>query len=269
MGRWIKVRTIELTLTSSIKIPLEFDNVLPELLYDKSLDKIKEVILYQGNRKKRLDELFGVDVDGTADEASDCKIIINGKLDRIKYIGNKMSCGVIIANGDVDLHAGAMMSGGHLIINGNAESYLGREMTGGLIEVMGSVREFCASSYVGEWRGMNGGKIIIDANAGKQLADCMLNGYIHIKGNCDILPGVHMAGGFIQIDGDVESWPGGQMKKGTIVVTGHIKDMLQGFKRKERVCNPLINGKYFYGKYDLYLGDIGANGNGQLWVKVR
>ncbi len=263
------MRTIRLSLKRQVKIPLEFDNVLPELLYDKSMDKLNDVIVYQGNRKKKLNEFFDVEVEGSADKPCDCKVIINGELGRIKYIGNEMSCGIIIANGDVDLHAGAMMSGGHLIINGNAESYLGREMTGGLIEVNGSVREFCGSSYVGEWRGMNGGTIIIEENAGKQLADCMLNGYIHIKGNCDILPGVHMAGGFIQIDGDVESWPGGQMKKGVIVVNGHIKDMLQGFKRKERVCNPLINNRYFFGRYDLYIGDIGANGKGQLWVKVR
>ena len=262
------MRTIELTLNETIKIPLEFDNVLPELFHDKSLDKIEDCIIYQGNRTKKLKEFFDVEVEGTAEEPSDCRIIINGKLDRIKYIANKMSCGTIIANGDVDLHAGSMMSGGHLIINGNAESYLGREMTGGLIEVKGCVREFCGSSYVGEWRGMNGGTIIVEEDAGKQLADCMLNGHIHIKGNCDILPGVHMAGGFIQIDGDVESWPGGQMKKGIIVVNGHIKDMLQGFKRKERICNPLINNRYFFGKYDLYIGDIGANGKGQLWVKV-
>ncbi|MDO5825047.1 MAG: formylmethanofuran dehydrogenase subunit C [Methanosphaera sp. rholeuAM130] len=263
------MRTIEITMKESVKIPLEFDNVLPELLYDKSIDEIEDTLLYQGNRQKKLSEFFKIDIRGSCEDASDCKLVINGKLDRIKYIANKMSCGMIIANGDVDLHAGSMMSGGHLIVNGNAESYLGREMTGGLIEVKGSVREFCGSSYVGEWRGMNGGSIIIEADAGKQLADCMLKGHIHVKGNCDILPGVHMAGGFIQIDGDVESWPGGQMKKGTIVVNGHIKDMLQGFKLKEIVHTPLINGRYFFGRYKLYIGDIGANGKGQLWVKIR
>ena len=263
-----KMKTIELNLTKTIKIPLEFDNILPELLYDKDIDQISESIVYQGNRKRHLGDFFRINVKGSCEEATECRIIINGKLDRIKYIANNMSCGVIIANGNVDLHAGAMMSGGHLIVNGNAESYLGREMTGGLIEVKGSVCEFCGSSYVGEWRGMNGGTIIIEGNAGKQLADCMLKGFIHIKGNCDILPGVHMAGGFIRIDGDVESWPGGQMKKGTILVNGKIKDMLQGFKRREIVCNPLINDQYFFGRYELYIGDIGANGKGRLWVKL-
>jgi formylmethanofuran dehydrogenase subunit C len=263
------MKIVEITLTKTVKIPLEFDNVLPELLYDKSIEEIGYTIIYQGNKEKKLGEFFEINVEGSCDEACDCKLIINGNLDRIKYIGNKMSCGSIIANGNVDLHAGSMMSGGRLVINGNAESYLGREMTGGLIKVNGSVREFCGSSYVGEWRGMNGGTIIVEADAGKQLADCMMKGHIHIKGNCDILPGVHMAGGFIQIDGDVESWPGGQMKKGTIVVNGHIKDMLQGFKLQEIIHNPLINNRYFIGRYKLYIGDIGANGKGHLWVKIR
>ena len=53
------------------------------------MDKIEDCIIYQGNRTKKLKEFFDVKVEGTAEGPSDCRIIINGKLDRIKYIANK------------------------------------------------------------------------------------------------------------------------------------------------------------------------------------
>ena len=250
------------------QIPLEFDNVLPELLFDKTVDEINETIIYVGNNQEQLYDYFDVSIEGETTDAALCKIIIDGDLSRVKYIGNMMSTGTIIANGDVDLHVGAFMSGGYILVNGNAESYAGREMTGGFLEITGNVKEFCGSSYTGEWRGMNGGKILVHGNAGKQIADCMLNGEIHIKGNCDILAGVHMSGGLIVIDGDVKQWPAGQMKKGTMIIKGKVDELLQGFKYEESILHPLINGKYYYGKYRLYSGDHGSRGKGHLWIKV-
>lgn len=261
------MKTIKLKLKESVKVALEFDNVLPELLYDKNIKQISDTIIYQGNQEKSLSELFEIDASGDAKNPDDCKIILDGDLHRIKYIGNNMTAGTIIANGDVDLHVAAMMSGGHIIVNGDAESYAGREMTGGLLEIRGNVKEFCGSSYVGEWRGMNGGTIIIEGNCGKQLADCMLSGNIYIKGNCDILAGVHMSGGYIEIEGDVADWPGGQMKKGIIVIKGKTGEILQGFEYQESIYHPLINGRYHVGEYDLYVGDSTVRGKGQLWIK--
>ena len=263
----ISMKIINLKLKESVKVALEFDNVLPELLYDKDIQQINDTIIYQGNKERFLSELFEINISGDAERADDCKIILDGDLHRIKYIGNNMAHGTIIANGDVDLHVAAMMSGGHIIVNGDAESYAGREMTGGLLEIKGNVKEYCGSSYIGEWRGMNGGTIIIGGNCGKQLADCMLSGNIYIKGNCDILAGIHMSGGYIEIDGDVTSWPGGQMKKGIIVIKGNVGEVLQGFDYQESICHPLINGKYHVGQYDLYIGDSTTRGKGQLWVK--
>lgn len=263
------MKIITITTNKSFKIPLEFDNILPEILFDKDFDDISNLIVYQGNKEFKLKDFFDIEVSGECSSPQDCKLIINGQLNRIKYIGTSMSEGIIVANGDVDLQAGSLMSGGHLIINGDAESYIGREMTGGLIEVKGNVKEFCGSSYAGEWRGMNGGKIIIEGNVGKQLADCMLNGFIHVKGNCDILPGVHMAGGLIQIDGNVSKWPGGQMKKGVIIVNGNVEEVLPGFYSKEIIHNPKINGSYYIGKYKLYIGDKSSNGKGSLWLKIN
>lgn len=263
------MRIINLIMKKKSSISLEFDNVLPELLFDKTLSEIQNVIIYRGNREESLGEYFGVEISGNCEDASDCTIIIDGDLSRVKRIGFAMTCGKIIANSDVDFHVGACMSGGEIIVNGDAESYAGREMTGGTLEILGSVKEFCGSSYAGEWRGMSGGKIIVHENAGKHLADYMIGGSIHIMGNCDVLAGVHMSGGVIRIDGDVTQWLGGQMKKGTIILNGKINGVLPGFVLSEYVHHPLIGDKYYVGRYALYSGDKTVRGRGKLWIKQQ
>ncbi len=262
------MKTIELSMKKFSRIPLEFDNILPELLFDKTINEINDTIVYHGNRQEPLGDYFNIKVEGIASNSDDCRIILNGNLSRVKYIGNKMSAGEIIVNSDVDLHVAAEMSNGHIIVNGDAESYAAREMTGGLLEIHGDVKHFCASSYMGQWRGVSGGKIVIDGNVGRNLAESMVAGEIYIKGNCDILLGVHMSNGFIQIDGNVSKWPAGQMKSGTIVINGEVGEILEGFRKKEIVTHPYINGRYYIGRYSLYIGDIGANGKGEVWIKI-
>ncbi|ABC56661.1 MULTISPECIES: formylmethanofuran dehydrogenase subunit C [Methanosphaera] len=263
------MRTIKLFMKKFSKIPLEFDNILPEKLYDKTQKQVEETIIYRGNRKEPLNKYFKVTIDGTTTNPDECTIIMDGNMERVKYIGNLMSCGSIIVNSNVDLHVGAQMSGGYIRVNGNTESYAGREMTGGLLEIKGNTKEFLGSSYAGEWRGMSGGCIIVEGSAGRYAGDCMLNGQIIIKKNCDILVGNHMSGGYIEVDGNITRWPGGSMKKGVIVVGGCVDEVLQGFKKQEKIHNPLINNKYHIGTYTLYTGDNTTRGKGQLWIKNK
>lgn len=59
------------------------------------------------------------------------------------------------------------------------------------------------------------------------------------------------------------------MKKGVIVVGGCVDEVLQGFKKQEKIHNPLINNKYHIGTYTLYTGDNTTRGKGQLWIKNK
>ena len=260
------MKTITLSMKTDVDIPLELDNILPELMYDKSVNQIEEMIVYQGNTQNALSEYFDVEVEVDDIDDGDCQLIINNP-SKLKYVGSKMNSGRIVVNGDVDLHVGAQMSGGRILVNGNADSYAGREMTGGCLEVMGDVREFCGSSYVGEWRGMSGGNIIVHGSVGKHLADCMIGGYIHVMGDCDLLAAMHMSGGVIEIDSKVNKWLAGQMKKGTIIINGEVEDLLPNFRLKEVICNPLINDEYHFGSYKVFVGDVTSRGKGSIWVK--
>lgn len=263
------VKQITLTPKKFSSIALEFDELIPDEIYNWDETDFEKYMVPIGNSSFPLSDYFDVKVEGSAASPEEVKMIIDGDAGRVKYIGCKMSAGEIIVNGDADLQAGAEMSGGSLTIKGNAESYTGREMKGGEITVMGNVKEYCGTSYIGEWRGMSGGKITIHGNAGKQTADCMSGGEIHIHGNCDILAGIHMTKGFIQIDGDVTRWPGGQMKNGAIVINGKLGRFLEGFELDKIVNDPEIDGKQFNGKYIRYKGDIGVNGKGTILLKAE
>jgi formylmethanofuran dehydrogenase subunit C len=78
-----------------------------------------------------------------------------------------------------------------------------------------------------------------------------------------------MTKGFIQIEGDVTRWPGGQMKNGTILIKGKLGRLLEGFVPEGIIDNPEIDGTHFTGKYIKYIGDIGVDGKGTLWLNAE
>ncbi len=265
----LNLKTITLTLKKKSQIALEFDELIPDNIYNWEKSDFEEYQVPVGNSRFPLTDYFDIDVDGTAESPEEVKMILDGDMGRVKYIGCKMGAGEIIVNGDADLHCGAEMIGGKITVNGDAESYAGREMKGGELTIMGNTREFCGCSYIGDWRGMSGGKITIQGNAGKQLGECLSGGEIYVKGDCDILAGIHMTKGFIQIDGNVTRWPGGQMKNGNILINGRLGTLLEGFVQDGVVTDPDIDGKAFSGKYIKYTGDIALNGKGGLYLNAE
>ena len=263
------MKTITLTPKKFSSIALEFDELIPDKVYDWNKEDFEKYEVPIGNSRFPLTDYFDIEIEGSAEGPEEVKMILDGDMGRVKYIGCKMSAGDILVNGDADLQVGAEMTGGSITVNGNAESYAGREMKGGSLEIMGNVREYCGTSYIGEWRGMSGGIIKVHGNAGKQLADCMSGGEIYVDGGCDILAGIHMTKGYIEIGGDVTRWPAGQMKNGTVVVKGKLGRLLEGFEVEGVYANPEIHGKQFTGKYIKYKGDIGVNGKGSLWLNAE
>jgi formylmethanofuran dehydrogenase subunit C len=251
------------------KIALEFDEVIPDEIFNWNKSDIEKFKVPVGNSRFPISNYFDVKVEGAAEGPEEVKMVFEGDMGRLKYIGCGMSAGQITVNGDVDLQAGAEMKGGSLTINGNAESYAGREMKGGALTINGNVREYCGATYIGDWRGVSGGVITINGNAGKQLGECLSGGEIYANGNVDILCGIHMTKGFIQIEGDVTQWPGGQMKNGDILIKGKLGSLLEGFEFEGIYTDPEVDGKEFTGNYIKYIGDIGVDGKGRLWLNAE
>ena len=236
----IIVKTITFDQIKTSSIALEFDELIPDEIYSWTEADFAKYQVPIGNSRFPITDFFDITVEGEAAGPEEVEMILNGDLNRVKYIGCKMSAGNIVCNSSVDLHVGAEMSGGSILVKGDAAAHAGREMSGGYLEIEGNTKEFTGASYIGEWRGMTGGQIVVGGNAGKQCGECLTGGRIHVKGNCDILAGIHMTKGLIEIDGDVNRWPGGQMKNGNIVIHGFLGRLLEGF---------VLNGKG-----NLYLG---------------
>lgn len=263
------MKTITFDVLKRSSIALEMDEIIPDTVYNWEAEDFAKYEVPVGNSRFPISDYFDITVEGSAESPSEVKMIFNGDCGRVKYLGNKMSAGEVLVNGDADLHLGAEMSGGYVAVNGNVEAHAGREMSGGKLEIFGNSKEFTGASYIGEWRGMTGGEIIVHGNAGKQCGECLTGGKIHVLGDCDILAGIHMTKGTIEIDGNVNRWPGGQMKNGNIIIHGKLGRLLEGFVFQEIVENPEIDGQSFEGKYIYYKGDIALNGKGGLYLDAE
>jgi formylmethanofuran dehydrogenase subunit C len=205
--------TLSLKQTSSI--PLEVETLLPEWLFSKTIAEIERLPIAHGNRSETLAEWF--DVTG---DASESVIAFQGDCGNVKRIGERMTTGQIIVEGNAGLHAGAMMKGGGLEIRGHAGDWLGAEMTGGTIRVRGDAKNQAGAAYRGSRIGMSGGTIIIHGNAGDELGLLMRRGFIAVGGTAGAYCGASMIAGTIVVSNGVGQRIGAGMKRGTIIVRG-------------------------------------------------
>ena len=84
-------------------------------------------------------------------------VIVDGDTSRVKYIGNKMTAGLVTVKGNADMYVGGWMKGGKIQVKGNVDSFCGIQMEGGEILVDGRAQNHVGCSYRGDWRGMRGG----------------------------------------------------------------------------------------------------------------
>ncbi|MCL7413729.1 MAG: formylmethanofuran dehydrogenase subunit C [ANME-2 cluster archaeon] len=253
------MQTVTLVPKEQFKISVEGEVITPDYFAGKSGSEIGALIAYEGNMPRPLSELFEIKVNGSAETADDVKIEINGNVARVKRIGEGMTGGRIMIEGDVDMRCGAKMKGGIITIKGNADSWVGQEMTGGEINVQGNAAFYVGSGYRGESCGMRGGKITVFGNANDFAGEHMCGGEIVIKGNAGIMPGLSNKGGRIVIEGNT-TMPGSEMTKGTIIVKGEVENMMPVYQREGIEA---IDGVEF----TKYVGDVIVSGKGELFVK--
>ena len=232
------------------RISVEAEVITPDNFSGKDAKEIGEMDLFMGNKTVKLKDIFEVESSENSSENSpkDTEIIIKGNTDRIKRIGEGMTSGKIVIEGDVDMHCGAMMRGGEIIIKGDADSWAGREMSGGELVIEGDAKNYIGGAYRGETYGMTGGKITVKGNAGAYLGEKMKDGEIVVEGDADMIPGMEMLGGKIIIKRDA-IMPGGEMKGGTVIVMGKVTDRMPTFKMDGM---EIIEGTEF----NRYAGDL-------------
>lgn len=256
-------------------IPIFAENISPDKFSGKSLDEIKKIEVFHGNKKKILDDLFEI----YKDEGSDEEILIDGDVSMCREIGKNMTKGKITINGNVGMHLGAYMEGGTIDVQGNADDWLGAEMKGGLIRVKGNVGNFAGGAYYGSNKGMDGGMIIIEGNAGNEVGRFMALGTIIVKGDVGNFVGVHLKGGTIFVFGKVGARPGAEMHNGSIIIANSDHpNLLPTFKSNTTAKFTFINlflaelqnymniDDKFFGNYERFSGDFAEQGKGEIFL---
>jgi formylmethanofuran dehydrogenase subunit C len=202
---------ITLTLKQQPVVPLEAENLSPDVLAPLNRDAIRALPVHHGKHPCRLDEFF--DVDG---EASD-ELHIRGDTAKVKWIGRNMTRGKIAIQGDAGMHLGAYMKGGVIEVQGNASDWVGAEMSGGLIRIAGNAGGQVGAAYRGSMAGMKEGTILIGGSAGLEVGMRMKRGTIAIAGPVRDFAGLQMKGGTIFLLQGAEIRTGAWMIRGTIV----------------------------------------------------
>ncbi|MGQ4873446.1 MAG: formylmethanofuran dehydrogenase subunit C [Promethearchaeia archaeon] len=267
---------IKLKLKKNLDIPLEADCISPDKFAGKSIEEIKNLIVYYGNEEVKLSDFFDVKGDAGQDK-NELKIVIDGDLSLVKRIGERMSGGEIIINGNVGMHVGNWMSGGKITVNGNADDWAGAMMQGGELIINGDAGHYVGAAYRGYWQGMKNGVIRVKGKVGNEAMLWAKSSKPANKwptlycGSAAMFLGLHNHGGTIVVEGDVDRCCGADQAWGTIVVKGKVSKILPSYKKIGEVSEiELPNGEKIKGKFAEYSGDhtIKKETNGRLYIAL-
>jgi formylmethanofuran dehydrogenase subunit C len=247
------MKTVILTLTNPPELMLEGQNITPDNFAGKKAAEIAALDVWEGKQKSPLGNYFTVAGDGGA-TAVETKIILRGDCTRVKRIGQQMTAGEIVIEGNADMYIGGWMKGGKIHVRGNVDSFCGIGMEGGELVIDGNAGHHLGASPRGEWRGMQGGLIRVAGDVGNDTATFINGGTIIVGGDADIHVSTHGEGGTVIIKGNAKGRVGGQMVKGDIYVYGMIENPLPGFKMVGEVEQEVDGVKALFAHY---VGDLG------------
>lgn len=257
---------ITFKIKKTLRVPIDAPELNPDSIIGKSLDEIRDIEVWEGNRKINLGEIF--DVNGEqADKIEELCIRVIGDVSKVKRIGQNMSGGNIQIDGNAGMYLGNKMKDGRIVVNGDARSWLGASMLGGRIEVKGNAGDFVGASYRGKSKGMKGGMILIHGDAGNEIGCWMKGGIIQIIGNSDTYPGMHMKNGTIYVGKNCLCRAGAQMSGGKIIINGKIPEILPSFTIESIRGSTRIGKEKIKGPFYLFVGDGNEDGEGRLYVR--
>jgi formylmethanofuran dehydrogenase subunit C len=249
------------------RLPIIAECLTPDIFQGKKPEEIEELEIWEGNKQRKLGELFKVEEVKAENQSEKTVITIHGDVSRVRRIGARMTDGEIVINGNVGMHLGEEMKSGKITVHGNVGGWAGSMMKGGIIEVHGSAGDYLAAPYRGSNEGMRGGKIVVHGNVGKEAGAHMRKGIIKIYGNAGQFAGFRLRNGLIYVQKDSGGRAGACMVQGTIIIGGFLESVLptftiDGVKKKAKIEEDEVIQAPFY----LFLGDITENGKGKLYV---
>jgi formylmethanofuran dehydrogenase subunit C len=208
-------------------IPVEAEVISPDVVAGLTLSEVGNLGVHLGNRVRPLKEFFNVEGE-LAGTAAKQRIVVDGTINTVKYVGARMTSGSILVKGCSGMHTGAQMSGGEIIVEGNTRDWAGAEMKGGLLVIREDSRNQTGAAYRGSAEGMTGGCILVEGDAGTEVGVFMRRGMIVVKGDLGPLAGAHMNGGTIFVFGRASRRMGveAQGNGGFIACLGAVESLL-------------------------------------------
>lgn len=156
-------------------------------------------------------------------------IVIAGGSARFDNLGEAMSGGNLLLEGEAGLYAGRGMSGGRLEIRGSVGPWAASGLLGGRLEIGGDAGERLGGSLPGERTGMAGGEVVVRGNAGERAGDHLRRGLIVIEGDAGRAPGSRMIAGTIVVCGRAGRLPGYLMRHGTLLLGANVEALPPSF----------------------------------------
>ena len=258
---------IKLSPLKPFNFPVIADCISPDVFNGKTREEIEELRIWEGNKQKKLGELFKVEENKAENPQEKEVIIIQGDVSKVRRIGAGMNSGKITIYGNAGMHLGEEMRGGNIVVYGNVGGWAGSMMRGGTIEIHGAASDYLGAPYRGSSEGMHGGKIIVFGDVGNEAGAHMRKGLIKIYGHAGQFVGFRMRDGTIYVQKDAEARAGACMTSGKIVVGGFLESVLPTFSIdgvKEKV--KIEEGETVAGPFYLFLGDLTEHGDGKLYV---
>jgi formylmethanofuran dehydrogenase subunit C len=262
---------IELQPTRQFRFPVVAECINPDVFLGKTVNELRELRTFEGNKQKKLGELFSINelTDRTATDST--VIAIEGDVSKVRRIGSHMKSGEIKINGNIGMHLGEEMKGGKITVHGNVEAWAGSMMSDGTIEIQGNAGDYLGAPYRGSTKGMHGGKITIYGNVGNEAGASMKKGVIRVYGSAGQFAGFRMRDGTIYVQNNCGARAGACMRDGKIVVGGCLQSVLPSFtidSLKSKV--KIEEDEGVEGPFYVFLGDLAEHGNGKLYVsKVK
>ncbi len=246
--------------------PVQAECINPDNFQGKTPEEIGKLMIWEGNRKRNLSDLFMIR-EQRENQRDSTQIVVDGNVSRVRRLGAYMKSGTIKIRGDTGLHLGEEMEGGDIDVDGNVGGWAGSMMKGGTIRIKGDVGDHLGGPYRGSNKGMQRGKIEVHGNVGNEAGSYMRNGMIKIYGDAGQFTGLRMSNGTIYIQGNCSERAGGSMTGGKIIADGHVKAVLPTFTIESvRPKVKIEDGEVGKGPYYLFMGDLSENGRGRLYV---
>lgn len=257
---------IKLYPVKEFQFPVMAECINPDVFKGKSHAEIGELELWEGNRQRKLGELFKIEETNQEHGKTGTTVTIHGDASKVRRVGAHLTAGKILIKGDVGTHLGEEMKGGEIIVHGDVGGWAGSMMKGGTIEIHGKAGNYLAAPYRGSSEGMNGGEIIVYGNVGSEAGAYLKKGSIKIYGSTGQFPGLRMRKGTIYIQKNCKGRAGACMKNGKIVIGGFLESVLptftiDGVRKKAKIGDETVEGPFYR-----FLGYLTENGRGKLFV---